>query len=138
MAGLALFARRAISAAAFATMFVGLLLLASPGSARAHASLVKSDPPRRAQIDQAPPELRLWFNEAIEAAFADIVVLDEKGATVAAGKGSVSKDEPKRVNLKLPALGPGKYTVKYKVLSVDGHVVDWSFMFTVKRGAERR
>jgi hypothetical protein len=31
-----------------------------------------------------------------------------------------------------PNLAPGRYTVRYRVLSVDGHVVESSFTFTVK------
>jgi copper resistance protein C len=29
-------------------------------------------------------------------------------------------------------LAPGRYTVRYRVLSVDGHIVESSFDFTVK------
>ena len=29
---------------------------------------------------------------------------------------------------------PGAYTVKYRVLSVDGHTVDYGYTFSVKTG----
>jgi methionine-rich copper-binding protein CopC len=35
----------------------------------------------------------------------------------------------------LPPISPGTYTVRYRVLSVDGHVVEAAFSFTVKGGA---
>ena len=35
-------------------------------------------------------------------------------------------------------LAPGKYTVKFRVLSVDGHVVDSSYDFTVKSKAQQK
>ena len=38
----------------------------------AHSRLVKSDPPARAVLTTAPKELRLWFNEAVEPAFAKV------------------------------------------------------------------
>jgi hypothetical protein len=40
--------------------------------------------------------------------------------------------------LPLPELAPGKYSVKFRVLSVDGHVVDSSFDFTVKGKAQNK
>ncbi len=47
-------------------------------------------------------------------------------------KPRVVSDDPKSVVLPLPDLKPGKYTVKFRVLSVDGHVVDESFNYKVK------
>ena len=44
----------------------------------------------------------------------------------------MTEDDPKAIVLPLPELSPGKYTVKFRVLSVDGHVVDSSYDFTVK------
>ena len=34
-----------------------------------------------------------------------------------------------------PNLDPGRYTVRFRVLSVDGHVVESSYTFTVKAAA---
>lgn len=48
---------------------------------------------------------------------------------------TISADDPKSIVLPLPELAPGKYTVKFRVLSVDGHVVDSSYDFTVKSKA---
>jgi methionine-rich copper-binding protein CopC len=43
--------------------------------AAAHSRLVKSDPSARAVLDTAPKELRLWFNEAVEPAFAKVWIV---------------------------------------------------------------
>jgi copper resistance protein C len=40
--------------------------------------------------------------------------------------------------LPLPELAPGKYSIKFRVLSVDGHVVDSTFDFTVKGETQRK
>jgi methionine-rich copper-binding protein CopC len=40
--------------------------------------------------------------------------------------------DPKLLSVGLPALAPGTYTVKYRVLSVDGHVVASQFSFTLR------
>jgi len=36
------------------------------------------------------------------------------------------------MSVSLPPLAPGRYTVRFRVLSVDGHVVESRFTFTVK------
>lgn len=101
-------------------------------SAFAHASLVKAEPPRRAVLAKAPAQVRLWFNEEIEADYAALVVLDGDKHPVTDVKPHLAPDDRKSIILPLPALAPGKYSVKFRVLSVDGHVVDSSFEFTVK------
>jgi hypothetical protein len=101
-------------------------------SAFAHASLVKAEPPRRAVLAKPPAQVRLWFNEEIEADYASLAVLDGDKHPVTDVKPHVATDDRKSIILPLPELTPGKYSVKFRVLSVDGHVVDSSFEFTVK------
>jgi hypothetical protein len=101
-------------------------------SALAHAVLVKAEPPRRAVLAKAPTQVRLWFNEEIEGDYASLVVLDAGKNPVTEVKPQLAPDDRKSIVLPLPELVPGKYSVKFRVLSVDGHVVDSSFNFTVK------
>ena len=98
----------------------------------AHAALVKTEPPRRAIVAKAPAQVQLWFNEEIEGDYASLVVLDAEKHPVSEVKPQLATDDPKSIVLPLPELTPGKYSVKFRVLSVDGHVVDSSFDFTVK------
>jgi len=99
----------------------------------AHASLVKAEPARRAVLSISPKQIRLWFNEEIEADYASLTVLNESKQTVTDNKPLVHPDDPKSIYLELPELVPGKYTVKFRVLSVDGHVVDADYMFGIKK-----
>ncbi len=98
----------------------------------AHAQLVKAEPARRAVLDKAPTQVRLWFNEEIEGAYTSLSVLGANKKPVTDAKPKVVPDDPKSVVLPLPDLKPGKYTVKFRVLSVDGHIVDDSFNYKVK------
>jgi methionine-rich copper-binding protein CopC len=111
---------------------LALLLWLAPFAAGAHALLDKSEPARRATLAKPPAAVRLWFNERLEPAFSSIEVVDATGRPVAAQAARVSPQDPKLLELALPALAPGVYTVRYKVLSVDGHTVKASFPFTVK------
>ncbi|MCP5274787.1 MAG: copper resistance protein CopC [Burkholderiales bacterium] len=98
----------------------------------AHASLVKSDPPRRASLSESPSQIQLWFNEEIETAYALVEVLDSDGNTVSVDEPSAVADDPKSVVLAMPALKPGSYKVQFRVLSVDGHVVESNYSFRIK------
>jgi hypothetical protein len=112
------------------------LLLATallvPDRAGAHAFLVKSSPARRAVLVRAPAEVRLWFNERLEAAFSTLAVVDANGRRVDAGDVRVGPDDPKRLSVGVTPLAPGTYTVRYRVLSVDGHIVESEFSFTIR------
>ena len=100
--------------------------------ALAHALLVKAEPPRRAVLAKAPAQVQLWFNEEIEDVYSSLVVLDSEKHPVRDVKFQVAPDDRKSIVLLLPELAFWKYSVKFRVLSVDGHVVASSFDFTVK------
>ena len=45
---------------------------------------------------------------------------------------TVGPDDPRRLSVTVETRQSGLYTVKYRVLSVDGHIVDNRFTFTVR------
>ena len=106
--------------------------------ALAHSMLVKAEPPRRALLAKAPSQVRLWFNEEIEGDYASLVVLDAEKHPVTEINPQLAPDDRKSIVLPLPELAPGKYSVKFRVLSVDGHVVESSFDFTVKDKVQKK
>ena len=104
----------------------------------AHSMLVKAEPPRRAVLAKTPIQVRLWFNEELEGEYASLIVLDAEKHPVTEIKPQLAPDDPKSIVLPLPALTPGKYSVKFRVLSVDGHVVESFFDFTVKGKVQKK
>jgi copper resistance protein C len=112
-----------------------ILLLFSvliPSLASAHAYLVKSVPPGRATLFASPAKIQLWFNERLEAHYSSASVTDPDGKRVDLDNAQVSSEDPKQLAVGIKPLRPGKYTVKFRVLSVDGHVVEQSFPFTIR------
>jgi len=110
-----------------------LAALACPAPpAAAHASLVRSAPAHRAVLGQMPERVQLWFNERLEPAYSTVSVWNEAGAQMDAGDVAVGPDDPRRLSVTVEARQSGLYIVKYRVLSVDGHIVDSRFTFTVK------
>ena len=111
------------------------LLFAMCGSstdAAAHARLVKSIPAANALLSKAPRLIALWFNEPSEIAFSTIEVRDEHGHGLATGAVHARDSKALEIPL-LTTLPPGRYRVKYRVLSVDGHVIDASFKFELRK-----
>ena len=119
-----------------AVMAMAMCVYAAP--ALAHSMLVKAEPPRRALLAKAPAQVRLWFNEEIEGDYASLVVLNADKHPVTEINPQLAPDDRKSIILPLPELAPGKYSVKFRVLSVDGHVVESSFDFTVKDKVQKK
>ncbi|MEO8339849.1 MAG: copper resistance CopC family protein [Nitrospirota bacterium] len=119
-----------------ATIATVMCIHAAP--ALAHSMLVKAEPPRRSVLTKAPALVQLWFNEEIEGDYASLVVLDAEKHPVTEIKPQLAPDDQKSIVLSLPELKPGKYSVKFRVLSVDGHVVESYFDFTVKGKVQQK
>jgi copper resistance protein C len=109
-----------------------LIMLLIPTSGWTHAMLVKSSPARRAILTNPPGRVQLWFNERLEAQFSTISVWDASGQQMDNKDMQVGPDDHKKLSVGLPDLTPGMYTVKFRVLSVDGHIVESEYPFTVR------
>lgn len=108
-----------------------LVLLLASSALWAHAYLVKSAPAQRAVLYRSPASIQLWFNERLEPRYSSLSVSDAGGKPVQTGKAEVSSDDPKQLSAPIKSLPPGRYLIKYRVLSVDGHIVQDQFPFTV-------
>lgn len=108
------------------------LLLLAPTSAWPHAYLVKSAPARRAVLLRAPAQVQLWFNDRLEPRFSRVSVWDREGKQVDSGDVQVGPDDATRLSFAVRPVPPGTYTVRFRVLSVDGHVVEDQFPFALR------
>ncbi|MCT1863835.1 copper resistance protein CopC [Dietzia cinnamea] len=101
--------------------------------AAAHSVLISVDPEDGSQLDAAPEQIVLTFNEEVNRNFASVAVTagDDRANRVA-GEPMVDGET---VTARVDDLAPGAYTVGYRVTSADGHVVSGSSVFTVA-GAE--
>src|SRR5512136_1943587 len=114
---------------------MALIALAVPTSARAHAALVRSVPGSRSVLTQAPQSIDLCFNEAVEVKFSSVTLEDAKGTTVLLGELQAGSD-PKCIKAPIRTIGSGVFTVHYRVLSHEGHVVEYGYQFSVKTDAK--
>jgi len=110
-----------------------LLLLLAPSPLSAHAYLIKSVPAQRAVLFRAPVKIQLWFNERLEPRYSSLSLKRADDKPVDIGKVEVNAEDPKQLSVSISPLSAGRYVITYRVLSVDGHVVQDQFPFTVKQ-----
>jgi methionine-rich copper-binding protein CopC len=117
----------------FLTSVVATSLTTLGISSWAHASLQKSIPAENAILMEAPNEVRIEFNEALEAAFSTIAVIDDEGRSLTAAKSAVDPANSKAMTVTLPRIATGRYHVKWTAVTVDGHRVQGNYVFSVKK-----
>ena len=111
---------------------LAILALAACVPAFAHGKLAASQPAAGAVLAKSPTELRLSFNEKLEAPFSKVVLTDAAMAAIALPKASVDKADPKTMTVALPPLKSGRYHVQWSAVTSDGHKTKGGYDFTVK------
>jgi len=109
-----------------ASLFAAALLVFS-SAAHAHAHLASSTPAEGSTVSAAPPSIELKFSEAVRLTAVSVQKGDEKKQPLAA----LPEKASDKISLALPALAPGKYSVNYRGVSADNHVVSGAIHFTV-------
>jgi copper transport protein len=109
--------------------WLAAVALVAPAAAWAHATLKSEYPMFGAELKVAPRVVRLHFDQYVD--FPSIQVYNDKGRTYAMQAVAHGLNVEARLRGKLPT---GAYTVRWHVLSADGHVVSgvWTFGVRVK------
>ncbi len=97
----------------------------------AHARLLEAEPEDGAILAQAPEQVRLRFDEPIEAEFDPLKVYDQQGDRVDEDDARVDPNDARVLVSNLKELPAGSYTVEWRVTSLDGHPVSGSYGFNV-------
>ena len=109
-------------------LFAGLVaaaVLASPGYAHTHlASAVPAD---GSTVTTAPAEFVLTFSEPARLTALSV----QKDGAAAQKITALPTTTASQAKVAAPALGNGHYTLNWKVVGKDGHVVDGKLGFTV-------
>ena len=111
-----------------------LLALTGAGGALAwaHSDLVSVTPSDGATLATAPTAVTLVFNEDVQADFTAVVVEGPGGSGVA---GEPTSSGPTVTQALRDDLDPGDYTIRYKVVSADGHPISGTSTFTIDAAA---
>ena len=112
---------------------VALLALALPAAASAHATLTKTEPVFGKRIERSPSLVRLYFDQSVDVLPNAIRVYSTKGRLLS-GKTRASADK-RTIAAPVSRLSRGGYTVRWRAVSADGHVVSGVFTFGVRMAA---
>lgn len=115
---------------AVSVMTVSMLSAFAPATDSIHFALSKSSPEADASVE-APSEIRLWFTQEPQDGTTSIRVVEADEAGVHVGDVEQHGEDPTSFAVPLHGtLPPGTYTVAWRGMGQDGHVVRETFTFT--------
>ena len=104
---------------------------AAAPAAWAHARIVSTSPRDGAVLASAPSQVTIRFDEPVRVQGGTVVVANSGKRSVVAAK---PRTHGSTVGIPLQRLRDGDYTVRWRVLSDDGHIVAGVFAFAVGAG----
>jgi copper transport protein len=120
--------------AAFALALV--VLLALPFEANAHAVLLETRPAPDSSVDSPPETVVLRFSETVTLVRPeDVSIVDQQAKPVVGGPAERDPANSRIITKPFGAgVADGSYTVRYRILSADAHVITGVFVFAVGSG----
>jgi methionine-rich copper-binding protein CopC len=114
------------------SILVAVAALALTAVAQAHTHLKEATPADKSVVNAAPTSLALKFSEA--AKVTALTLHKDGGADekLTASPNTASAD----FTAALPKLAPGKYSVDWRVVSDDGHIMNGKLSFTFDPAAK--
>jgi hypothetical protein len=103
-----------------------------PAAASAHAIVLESSPPPGAVLARPPAQITLRFNSKIEKRFTRLTLAAGHQPPAPVTAPSDEPAAPDRLVIPVRSLAPGDYTLRYRVLAVDGHITEGALRFTVE------
>lgn len=111
------------------TFAVSSLLIAP--KMEAHSTLIESTPAANIVAEESPSEVKLLFNEPVELDLANLTIYDWNATPVYIGQADNAGERMPLVTFTIPKLENGTHTVKWSVVSLDGHAISGSYFFAV-------
>ncbi len=109
-----------------------LAVCALAGTAAGHAVLQRAEPRVESRLKRSPDEVKLYFTEPLEPAYSSVRVVNDRDQPVDRGDSRVDRSNPAVLRVTLPALPPGTYRVRWRVLSIDADVTEGVFTFRIE------
>src|SRR5690349_12738875 len=110
-----------------------VLALIAPASASAHATLIRTTPANGAILDQAPARVIVEFDDTVRVARGNAAVANSTSESVLVGHASA---QGRTLTIPLePHLANGAYSVRWSIVSDDGHREQGVLAFAVGQGS---
>ncbi len=97
----------------------------------AHAIMVKSAPAKEESTNVAPTRVDVWFDDNVGPKYTSLAIVNTKGERVDNNDGALEMMDKSHLSATLKPLTPGRYGVRYRVQSADGHIVTGKFFFEI-------
>lgn len=97
----------------------------------AHAIIVRTSPDQSGVAPDSIGKVEVWYDAGIRDDFAALAVIDANGERVDKRDAAIDSSDQSHVSASVGILGPGTYTVRYRALSADGHIVSGAWNFEV-------
>lgn len=106
------------------------IFLFSHSSVFAHTSVVGTTPKEGEVLTVQPEQIILEFSEPVTGNVVNIELLDQSAKRVQVSKSGIL-DEPTKIKVKIPKLNNGTYTVRWSMISADGHPSEGGYTFSI-------
>lgn len=106
------------------------VFLFSHSSVFAHTSVVGTSPKEGEVLTVQPEQIILEFSELVTGKVVNIELLDPSAKRVQVSKVEML-DDPTKIKVKIPNLNNGTYTVRWSMISADGHPSEGSYTFSI-------
>ncbi len=97
----------------------------------AHAIMVKSAPEKESSSNVIPTQVEVWFDDAVGPKYTSLAVVNTKGERVDNGDAALDTFDRSHLTTTLKNISTGRYGVRYRVQSADGHIVTGKFFFEI-------
>ena len=108
-------------------------VLAYPLPVFAHAIMVKSQPEVDSTAAESPKQVDVWFNDKVGSEYKALAVINSAGQRVDNKDATQETFDQSHLYTTVTDLPPDTYTVRYRVVSMDTHIVTGKFKFTIKK-----
>lgn len=105
----------------------------SLGQQFAHAIVVRTSPEKGTVAPESPGKVEVWYDAGIRNDFAALAVINSAGDRVDKRDAAIDRLDPSHVSTSVEVLPPGEYTVRYRAVSADGHIVSGAWTFEVRQ-----
>jgi copper resistance protein C len=105
---------------------------ASLGQQFAHAIIVRTSPEKGTVAPETIGKVEVWYDAGIRDDFVALAVVNAAGDRVDKRDAAIDSADQSHVSTSVGSLSPGEYTVRYRAISADGHIVSGAWIFEVR------
>ncbi len=102
------------------------------GQQFAHAIIVRTSPEKGTVAPESVGKVEVWYDAGIRDDFVALAVVNAAGDRVDKRDAAIDSADQSHVSTSVGALTPGEYTVRYRAISADGHIVSGAWIFEVR------